>query len=82
MELLDENLRIACLMRDGYTCQQCGKRKGRLEAHHIVFRENGGKDTLTNLLTLCEACHHHLHEGKITQRTMQGKSHLYATLST
>src|SRR6266436_514616 len=91
---LDENLRIACLMRDGYTCQLCGKQKVRLQAHHIVFREQGGKDTLANLLCLCEHCHHQLHEGKITlkltgvsghldqvaQRTMQGKTHLYATL--
>ena len=65
-----------------------------LEAHHLIFRQNGGKDTLTNLLTLCEGCHHQLHEGKITlkatgvgghldqiaQRTMQGKTHLYTTL--
>jgi 5-methylcytosine-specific restriction endonuclease McrA len=91
---LDENLRIACLMRDGYQCQQCGKKNTRLEAHHIVFQEHGGKDSLTNLLTLCETCHHRLHEGKITlkvtgvsghldqiaQRTMQGKTYLYATL--
>jgi len=91
---LDENLRIACLMRDGYTCQQCSKRNVRLEAHHLVFRAQGGKDTLANLLTLCESCHRKLHEGKITaavqgvsghldqiaQRTMQGKSYLYATL--
>lgn len=91
---LDENLRIACLMRDGYQCQQCGKKRVRLEAHHIHFREHGGKDTLNNLLTLCESCHHGLHQGKLTlkvigvsghldqiaQRTMQGKTHLYATL--
>ncbi len=91
---LDENLRIACLMRDGYTCQHCGKRDVRLEAHHIMFRSNGGKDTLENLLTLCDQCHHHLHQGKITlkvrgvhghldqiaQRAMQGKSSLYAIL--
>jgi len=91
---LDENLRLACLMRDGYTCQQCGKRKIRLEAHHLVFRQNGGKDTLMNLITLCEPCHHRLHQGKLTlkvtgvsghldqiaQRTMQGKAHLYAHL--
>ena len=49
---LDENLRIACLMRDGYTCQQCGKQHTRLEAHHMVFRQQGGKDSLTNLVTL------------------------------
>ncbi len=53
---LDENLRIACLMRDRYTCQHCGKRNCRLEAHHVVFRERGGKDTLANLLCLCEDC--------------------------
>jgi RRXRR protein/HNH endonuclease len=91
---LDENLRMACLMRDGYSCQHCGKRSVRLEAHHLIERSQGGKDTLTNLLTLCERCHHKLHEGKITlkvtgvsghldrlaQRTMQGKSYLYAAL--
>ena len=38
------------LLRDGYTCQHCGKRNVRLEAHHIVFRAHGGKDTLENLL--------------------------------
>ncbi len=92
---LDENLRIACLMRDLYTCQHCNKQGVRLQAHHIVYREQGGKDTLANLLTLCERCHHQLHEGKlaltvtgvsghldqVAQRTMQGKAYLYATLS-
>jgi hypothetical protein len=92
---LDENLRIACLMRDDYQCQRCGKLHCRLEAHHVIYREHGGKDTLANLLTLCEACHHKLHEGKITlkvtgvsghldqiaQRTMQGKSYLYTMLN-
>jgi RRXRR protein len=43
---LDENLRLACLMRDGYHCHQCSKRDVRLEAHHLIFREHGGKDTL------------------------------------
>lgn len=91
---LDENLRLACLMRDGYRCQQCQKQKVRLEAHHIQFRKLGGKDTLANLVTLCEQCHHRLHEGRIilkvtgvsghldqiAQRAMQGKAHLYTTL--
>jgi hypothetical protein len=93
---LDENLRLACLMRDGYSCQHCGKHKVRLQAHHIIFKEQGGKDTLTNLLTLCQPCHTKLHQGKIqlkvtgvsghldqiAQRSMQGKSYLYATLGT
>ena len=93
---LDENLRLACLMRDSYRCRHCGKRNCRLQAHHIVYREHGGKDTLANLLTLCDACHEKVHAGTITlqvtgvsgrldqiaQRTMQGKAHLYAALST
>jgi hypothetical protein len=83
-------------MRDGYQCQHCGQSARKLEAHHLIFRADGGKDTLTNLLTLCERCHHQLHKGKITlkvtgvsghldqiaQRTMQGKTHLYTTLRT
>src|SRR5258708_4172200 len=91
---LDENLRIACLMRDGYRCQNCNKQGVRFEAHHLHFREHGGKDTLANLLCLCERCHDLVHEGKIqllvtgrsghldqiAQRTMQGKTHLYAML--
>jgi hypothetical protein len=91
---LDENLRIACLMRDDYQCQQCGKQHCRLEAHHLVYRQHDGQDTLANLLTLCEACHHKVHRGELTlnatgvsgrldviaQRTMQGKTHLYAEL--
>ncbi|HEX9133534.1 MAG TPA: RNA-guided endonuclease IscB [Ktedonobacteraceae bacterium] len=92
---LDENLRIACLMRDDYQCQQCGKQHCHLEAHHLVYRQHGGKGTLANLLTLCGECHHKVHRGEITlkvtgvsghvdmiaQRTMQGKTHLYAELN-
>lgn len=91
---LDENLRIACLMRDGYRCARCGARNCRLQAHHIVYREQGGKDTLANLLTLCDACHTLLHQGRlaldvtgvsghldaVAQHTMQGKTYLYAAL--
>ena len=91
---LDENLRIACLMRDGYRCQLCGERNCCLQAHHLFHRAHGGKDTLSNLLTLCQSCHKKLHQGKLTlpltgvsgypdvvaQRTMQGKAYLYAAL--
>ena len=91
---LDENLRIATLMRDGYQCIQCGKKKRSLDAHHIIWREHGGKDTISNLITLCKPCHRKVHEGKlkldfsgvsgfkdqIAQRTMQGKRYMYEIL--
>ena len=90
---LDENLRLATLMRDDFKCTQCGKSDTKLEAHHIIRRRNGGKDTITNLTTLCKECHDKVHayvitisggvsgfRDRIAQRTMQGKAHLYACL--
>jgi 5-methylcytosine-specific restriction endonuclease McrA len=91
---LDENLRMATLMRDKYQCVSCGKKKVQLQAHHIVHQCQGGKDTLFNLITLCQQCHKKVHQGKITldvngisglkdqiaQRTMQGKSLIYQAL--
>jgi len=91
---LDENLRMATLIRDNMTCQVCKKRGCKLEAHHIVPRSEGGKDTIKNLITLCgDICHKQVHKGKIkitggvsgfkdkiSQRTMQGKTYLYEKL--
>ena len=93
---LDENLRLACLMRDDFQCQVCKAKNCRLEAHHVVPRSEGGKDTIINLATLCDSCHDKVHAGKATltvkgengfkdriaQRTMQGKAHLYNLLGT
>jgi len=59
---LDENLRLACLIRDNFTCQKCGKKNSRLEAHHIVWTTKGGKDSIYNLITLCEICHEKVHK--------------------
>ena len=36
---------------------ECGKVKTRFEVHHITPREAGGADTISNLITLCPACH-------------------------
>jgi len=90
---LDENLRLATLMRDNFKCTQCGKTKIRLEAHHIVGRSQSGKDTISNLITLCDKCHKDVHAGKfkisggisgfkdrMAQRTMFGKTYLYNNL--
>ena len=80
---LDENLRLACLIRDNFTCQKCSlrspttssygdKQKVKLVAHHIVWTSKGvrfahrrlrltGKDSIYNLITLCEDCHDTVH---------------------
>lgn len=44
--------------RDNYTCQCCGKSKGKiLQTHHIIYRSNGGTDRVDNLITVCTDCH-------------------------
>ena len=55
------NLREYILHRDGHKCQNpdC-KNKDKnpiLMLHHIVFREHGGTDSPSNLITLCNKCH-------------------------
>ena len=54
---LDENLRKAAIIRDGYKCRMCGKTNCRLEVHHIIPRRLDGRDTIKNLITLCSQCH-------------------------
>ena len=66
------NAREHALVRDKYTCQCCGKKNCRLEVHHIVFRRNGGSDSLENLITLCEDCHKAVHLGEIILK-LRGK---------
>ena len=53
---LDENLRVAIILRDG-CCMECGKTKTRFEVHHITPVSKGGANTLKNLVTLCPKCH-------------------------
>lgn len=59
------NRKAYVLWRDNYTCQQCKKKNGILNVHHIVYRSQGGSDDESNLITLCADCHHKLHQGKI-----------------
>jgi len=55
------SIRKKVLERDYYVCQMCRKsyfdEKLTLQAHHIKSRRKGGKDTLSNLITLCMKCH-------------------------
>lgn len=55
------NVREYVLHRDKHKCQNPNcKNKDKspiLEIHHIVFKDNGGPDTPSNLITLCTKCH-------------------------
>lgn len=52
------------LHRDGMRCASpgCGSRH-QLQAHHVIFRENGGRTILANEVAVCSRCHALIHEG-------------------
>ncbi|MBU2502514.1 HNH endonuclease [bacterium] len=56
-------VRRRVLARDGHRCQGPGCTNTRfLEVHHVLPRARGGTNRPDNLITLCSACHRHIHE--------------------
>ena len=43
--------------RDNFQCQLCGRKSGKLHAHHIIPWRVEHNDKLNNLITLCNSCH-------------------------
>jgi 5-methylcytosine-specific restriction endonuclease McrA len=72
----DTALRKRALKRDEYTCQNCGKTNGELEAHHVVPISNGGRDRLSNIVTLCEECHKAAHGSKEIEVSRENSKHM------
>jgi len=68
------NVKAYVMHRDGYQCQKCKTKKGKLHVHHIVFRSNGGTDAPSNLITLCEDCHDRLHNGEFKIKGVKSKT--------
>lgn len=57
----------AAKVRDGYTCRHCGIAEDAssnfyLTVHHIHEMSKKGSNELTNLVTLCAACHKAEHD--------------------
>jgi len=55
--------RVAVFERDDFTCQECGKRGGSLNAHHIQYWALYPKlrFIVRNGVTLCVGCHKYVH---------------------
>lgn len=50
-----DELMLALIERDGYSCTECGELEG-LTIDHIIPLSKGGSDTLENLQLLCQRC--------------------------
>ena len=53
--------RIALMVRDK-ACVGCGADANRSFAHHIEHWRNGGRTDYPNLVTVCNDCHHDIHD--------------------
>lgn len=65
-------LRAEALERDDHRCQWPGCNQtgaGNLDMAHIVPVGSGGKDVIENVLMLCKAWHHDMHDGR-SQRSL------------
>ena len=45
-------------IRDGYTCQYCGRQCHDLTIDHVVPRSRGGMHSWDNLVSACKPCNH------------------------
>ena len=61
------NLQRQTFERDNFKCRHCkgNSNNSKLQAHHIIHRQDGGLDELKNLVTLCQRCHVRYHAGKL-----------------
>ncbi len=64
MRSVRKDLRERVIALDGGACQVCGFTHA-LNVHHVVSREDGGLDALTNLVTLCPNHHAMIHLGLV-----------------
>ena len=61
-------------IRDGFTCQYCGRQAGDLTIDHVVPRSRGGPHTWDNLVSACKTCNHRKGGKSLGEARMQLKS--------
>ena len=62
-----DQVRLIALRRDNSTCQHCGNTEPDLQVHHLIPKQEGGQDSLDNLVTLCASCHHQIHKSGLIE---------------
>ena len=59
--------------RADHHCEWCGQRFDGLQVHHIEPRNEGGPNTMRNLVALCSNCHDKADRGGISKTQLRGK---------
>ena len=76
---IPDPIRVSALERDSHNCKHCNwshdiknpsDPRSFLELHHIKHHADGGENTLSNLVTLCNVCHDDVHRGNITPEAL------------
>lgn len=72
---IPDPVRVKVLERDKYSCRHCGwnldarskadRYRNFIELHHIEHHAQGGKNSVANLICLCNVCHDDVHRGGI-----------------
>lgn len=73
---IPDPVKVKVLQRDGFACKSCGwsrstadpsdRYRTQIELHHIQHHVDGGKNTVENLISLCNVCHDDVHRGGIS----------------
>jgi Domain of unknown function (DUF222)/HNH endonuclease len=75
--LVNRAQRRALRLRDGPGCAFPGCAARHVDAHHLVFWDDGGATDLDNLVLLCRHHHRLLHEGGYRARLVDGRPKFY-----
>ena len=67
--------RRAIFARDRWTCQYCGRERGKLTVDHVVPRSKGGSSAWDNIVTCCAPCNRRKGDRLPRQAEMHPRNH-------
>ena len=60
-EKLSSRTKINIIRRANLCCSLCGWNEAQCDLHHIIHKQDGGADSIENLIVVCPNCHRKIH---------------------